>query len=192
MKLPNKLPPASRTDKRLLAASVIILLASAVIAVFAIRSRMAPSQPTYVSDFNGDKIEQPQGTLVPGVAGSSDLINQMTAIANSEPLTGPLADEVQAVAQMVTNCPDYSQARRDQMNYHIGWLLQPNTLPKQMLIALGNNVNGRLILGMSTFTLEQWGEKQKAANSCLLPIGKKLNDMLAANGEERIKQFDGT
>jgi len=44
---------------------------------------------------------------------------------------------------------------------------------------------------MATYTLVQWGEKQKAPDSCLLPIGKKLNDMLVANGEARFSQFDG-
>src|SRR6185369_14587922 len=108
------------------------------------------------------------------------------------PLTGPLADEVHAVAGMVANCNDYSTPRRQQINQNIAWLLQPNTLPKDMLIALGNNINGRLILGVATYTLSDWGQKQKAPGSCLLTIGKKLNDMLVVNGEQRVKEFDGT
>jgi len=127
------------------------------------------------------------GTSVP-----AEIVTQLTALPNTLPLTGSLADDVHAVAGMVSNCNDYSQARRDQMNQHIAWLLQPSTLPKEIIIALGSNTNGRLILGMATYTLAQWGEKQKAPDSCLLPIGKKLNDMLVANGEARFKEFDGT
>jgi hypothetical protein len=190
MKLLNKLPPPSKSDKRILGASVLIFLAACVIAVLAINARRAPNPITAI-DINGNAVDAPIGTLVPGVAGSSDLINQMTALPSAAPLTGPLADDVHAVAQMVTNCNDYSAARRQQMNQNIAWLLQPNLLPKDMVIALGNNINGRLILGMATFTLSDWGQKKKAADSCLLPIGKKLNDMLAANGEARVKEFDG-
>jgi hypothetical protein len=173
----------SQNDKRILVVSIIIFLASCVIVVLVLVNRTAPPPP--------DNIGGPRGTLIPGVAGSGDVVSQLTALPSAEPLTGPLADEVHAVAQMVSNCDDYNQARRSQMNQHIAWLLQPNTLPKDMIIALGTNTNGRLIFGMSTFTLAQWGEKQKAADSCLLPIGKKLNDMLAANGEARFTEFDG-
>jgi hypothetical protein len=189
MKLLNKLPPPSKTDKRWLAASLVIFIASAVIAVLAINARNAPRSTAV--DINGNVIDAPVGTRVPGVANSGDLINQMTALPSAAPLTGPLADDVHAVAQMVSNCNDYSAARRTQMNQHIAWLLQPNMLPKDMIIALGNNINGRLIFGMATFTFAEWGQKNKAPNSCLLTIGKKLNDMLAANGEERFKEFDG-
>jgi hypothetical protein len=77
------------------------------------------------------------------------------------------------------------------MNQHIAWLLRPNTLPKDVIIALGANINGRLMSGMATYTLSEWGLHQKSASSCLLTIGKKLNDMMAANGEARFAEFDG-
>ena len=189
MKLLNKLPPPSKNDKRWLAASLAILIASAVIAVLAINARNAPRLT--VVDINGNPIDAPVGTLVPGVASPSDLIRQMTALPGAAPLTGPLADDVHAVAQMVSSCNDYSAARRSQMNQNIAWLLQPNTLPKDVIIALGTNINGRLIFGMATFTSAEWSQKNKVPSSCLLTIGKKLNDMLAANGEERFKEFDG-
>ncbi len=189
MKLSNNLPPPTKTDKRWLAAGLVIFIASAVVAVLAINARNTP-HPT-VTDINGNAIDAPVGTLVPGVVGPNDLINQMTALPGAAPLTGSLADEVHAVAGMVANCNDYSQSRRQQINQNIAWLLQPNTLPKDVIIGLGNNINGRLILGMATYTLSDWGQKQKAPDSCLLTIGKKLNDMLVANGEERFTQFDG-
>jgi hypothetical protein len=189
MKLLNKLTPPSKTDKRWLAASLVIFIASAVVAILAINARNTP-HPTAI-DINGNAVDAPVGTRVPGVASSSDLINLMTALPSAQPLTGPLADDVHAVAQMVSSCNDYSAARRTQMNQHIAWLLQPNTLPKDVIIALGTNINGRLIAGMATYTLSDWGLKNKDPGSCLLPIGKKLNDMSAANGEERIKEFDG-
>jgi len=188
MKLLNNLPPPTKTDKRWLAAGLVIFITSAVVAVLAINARLAPRQTAV--DLKGDIIDAPVGTLVPGVVGANDLIKQMTAMPNAPPLTGPLADDVHAVSQMVSNCNDYVQARRDQMNQHIAWLLQPNKIPKEVILALGTNINGGLIAGMATYTLAEWGQHAKAADSCLLPIGKKLNEMLAANGEERFTQFD--
>jgi len=192
MKLLNKLPPPTKNDRRWLVASLVIFIASAVIAVLAINARNTPHPVSFITDINGNPIDAPVGTLAPSVGNSSDLVNQMTALASAAPLTGSLADEVHAVAGMVSKCNDYSQARRDQMNQHIAWLLQPATLPKEIIIALGANTNGRLIVGMSTYTLAQWGEKKKATDSCLLTIGKKLNDMLVATGEVRFSEFDST
>jgi hypothetical protein len=189
MKSLKQLPPPSKSDKRMLAASIIIFLASCILVGLAINSRTAPGR-TLDLDINGNPIDLPQGTLMPGVADADAIIKQLTAMPSAQPLTGPLADEVRALAQMVSNCKDYVPARRDQMNQHIAWLLQPNTLPKEVIIALGTNINGGLILGMATYTLAEWGQHSKAPDSCLLPIGKKLNDMLANNGQERMPQFD--
>ncbi len=189
MKLLKELPPPSKSDKRWLAVSIIIFVGSLALVILAATGNNRNSPKTAV-DINGNIIDPPQGTLLPGVAGANDLIKQMTAMPSAAPLTGPLADEVHEISKMVANCPDYNEARRSQMNQQISWLLQPNTLPKDMIIALGNNINGRLIAGMSTFTIAQWGLLQKAPTSCLLPIGKKLNDMLETNGEERFVEFD--
>lgn len=187
MKSLKQLPPPSKSDKRMLAASVIIFLATCVLVGLAITNRTAPRQ---ILDINGIPIDAPQGTPMPGIPDANAVIQQLTAMPSAPPLTGPLADEVRAVSQMVSGCDEYVQARRDQMNQHIAWLLQPNTLPKEVIIALGTNINGGLILGMATYTLAEWGQHAKAPDSCLLPIGKKLNEMLAANGQERLPQFD--
>ena len=189
MKFVKQLPPPSKSDKRILAVSIIIFLTALVIAVVVLVNRNNPSPTSF--DINGNNIDKPVGTLLPGVAEPSELIKQMTAMPSASPLTGPLADDVHAVAQMVSNCNDYNQARRNQMNQHIAWLLQPNTLPKDVIIALGTNINGGLIRGMATYTVAEWGQHAKAPDSCLLTIGKKLNDMLVANGETPFTEFDG-
>jgi hypothetical protein len=190
MNLGKKLPPASKNDKRMLAASSIIFLAAVVIAVLVLVNRNTPRPSPTTIDINGNSVDVPVGTLLPGMSGSSEIIKQLTAMPNAAALTGALADDVHAVAQMVSSCNDYSQARRIQMNQHIAWLLQPNTLPKDVIIALNSNINGGLIMGMATYTLAEWGQHAKAPDSCLLAIGKKLNDMLAATGKARFTEFD--
>ena len=150
------IPPPSKSDKRILAASVIIFLASIVIVILVIVTRTTPRQTTP---------DGPATLAIDSNPQSPQIIAQLTALPSAVPLTGPLADEVHAVAQMVSNCSDYSQTRRDEMNQHIEWLLQPNTLPKEVIIALGTNTNGRLIFGMATYTLAEWGGKKKAPDS---------------------------
>lgn len=173
-----KLTPPSKSDKRMLLISGGIFLATCILVGLAIVSRNR-SSPL------GDLGVVSLGTPLP-----APIIEQLTALPNAPMLTGSLADDIRAVEQMVADCPDYSEARRTQMQQHINWILAPATLPQYMIIALGGNTTGRLIFGMGTFTLSEWGEKQKATASCLLPIGKRLNDLMAANGEERISAFD--
>ncbi|MBI1278871.1 MAG: hypothetical protein GC179_12145 [Anaerolineaceae bacterium] len=189
MKSLKNLPPPNKSDRRWLVASLIIFIGSLVLVILASNSRNNVPRPAL--DINGNMIDPPQGTLVPGVSDANELIRQLTALPSAAPLTGPLADEIHDVSQMVANCPDYSDARRAQMNQHIAWLLQPSTLTKDVIIALGTNINGRLLLGMATYTLADWGQHAKAADSCLVGVGKKLNEMLAANGETPLAEFSG-
>ena len=179
------LPKPTLGDKRLLAASIIIFLASGVIALLAIQSRS--QSPKQVLNPSTSLDSQP----VAGTPLAPEVITQLTAIPSAQPLTGPLADEVHGVAQMISNCSDYSNERRSQINQHIAWMLQPATLPRDVTIALGSNINGGLLVGMATYTLSDWGQHAKAPDSCLLTIGKKLNAMLEANGKERFTEFDG-
>lgn len=183
MKLGKNLPPPTSSDKRMLAFSVTVFLATCVLVMLAINSRNAPRTSVPVGDSQ-------TGVTTNGTPMSPQVIAQLTAIPSAAPLTGPLADEVRALGKMVGDCTDYSDQRRAQMNQHIAWLLKPSTLPQDVVIALGSNVNGRLMFGMATYTLSEWGLHQKSSTSCLLTIGKKLNDMLAANGEARFAEFD--
>lgn len=184
MKLDKGSSPTSG-DKRLLTVSIIIFLASAVIAVLAISSRNTPSTRQILNPATSLDSQPVGGTPL-----APEIISQLTAIPSAQPLTGPLADEVHAVAQMVATCDAYSNERRSQMNQHIAWLLQPATLPQDVTIALGNNINGGLLFGMATYTLSEWGQHAKASDSCLLTIGKKLNELLTETGGEHFNQFD--
>ena len=175
-----KLPPPSKNDKRMLLFSGSVFLAACILVGLAVISRNSASSL-------GSQGASSGGLSMPLPAA---IVEQLTALPDSPLLTGTLADDIRAVEQMVKDCPDYSEARRSQMQKHVNWILAPATLPQDMIIALGGNTTGRLIFGMGTFTLSEWGAVQKSATSCLLPIGKRLNDLIAANGEERISAFD--
>lgn len=176
-----KLPPPSKSDKRMLLVTGGIFLATCVLVGLALITRGRSSPLGDLGTINVGGL----GTPLP-----APIVEQLTQLPNAPMLTGALADDIRAVEQMVADCPDYSPERRSQMNTHINWVLAPATLPRDMIIALGGNTNGRLIFGMGSFTMSEWGARQKAPDSCLLPIGKKLNELLAANGEERFPAFD--
>ncbi len=174
-----KLPSPSQSDKRMLLVSAGVFLATCVLVGLALITR---GRPSTLGDL---------GTISLGTPLPPQVLQQLTQLPNAPMLTGTLADDIHVVEQMVADCGDYSAERRSQMQKHINWLLAPATLSQDMIIALGGNTNGRLIFGMATFTLAEWGKKQKSPTSCLLTVGKKLNDLLDANGEERVPAFDG-
>ncbi|MCZ7542181.1 MAG: hypothetical protein M5R40_00960 [Anaerolineae bacterium] len=42
------------------------------------------------------------------------------------------------------------------MHQHIDWIIDPSTIPADIIIALGSNASGKLIFGMATYTSSEW------------------------------------
>ena len=111
------------------------------------------------------------------------------------PLATPLAqddafDLVQFQSQ-VALCTDYTPERRSQMLQHIEWLINPSTIPADTITAFGANVQGTLVFGMATYTSVQWRLLERPADSCLVEIGRQIDVMLSAYGEEPLGIYDG-
>lgn len=119
------------------------------------------------------------------------IIANLTALPQTTPISGEAAQELIDLRESVEACEDYVPQRRDQMLQHIQWLLNPADIPQMMIIALGANPNTQLIFGMATFTSSQWRLLEQPADSCLVPIGRRLNEMLAAAGAETFDIYDG-
>lgn len=117
------------------------------------------------------------------------IVSNLTQMPEAAPLAGDAADQVTQLRALVDACPDYVPERRSQMEQHIAWLLNPALIPPEIIIALGTNPAGRLIFGMATYTSIQWRVDNNSPDSCLLPIGAMLNDMLTAAGEEPFPVF---
>lgn len=166
---------SSSADKRAFLFSLMIFIGT-LIAVVLLNNR-----PAWLP---ASGVPAQRVTLEPQV------IANLTEFPSAPPLTGELADQVHQIQALLHACPDYSPERRSQMQQHINWLLQPSTIPGDILMALGANPNSKLIFGMATYTLSEWGLRGKSSNSCLLPIGKRLNLMLAAAGEETFREFE--
>jgi hypothetical protein len=101
-----------------------------------------------------------------------------------------LYEQIDTLEQMVAACSDYSDDRRLQMRLHFTWLRNPDQIPRDLLVAMGSETVGRLLLGMSTFTLQEWQARNRPADSCLVPIGQALNPLLLSTGQPAASAFD--
>jgi hypothetical protein len=118
------------------------------------------------------------------------IVANMTQMPKATPLSGAAAERWNTLGIAVDACPDYSASRRDQMKQHIKWLIDPSDLPREMIFALGTNPTGKLIFGMATYTASEWQLKKKPSASCLLTIGRELNQLLIEAGEKPFAVFE--
>jgi hypothetical protein len=128
----------------------------------------------------------PRGTVTPTPAQSLPMNPTVVAnVQNAANLALPESQRiaVQDIKTRVDACPDYGPERRGQMLQHIAWLLDPTTIPSDILMAIGEDPMGRLVLGMSTFTRVQWQLLNSPAGSCLLEVDAQVNALLAAAGQ---------
>ena len=139
-----------------------------------------------IPNYPQNRAAQPQviATLDPTI------IANLTSIPKMQPLTEIEAQQINNLKAQVDACNSYSDARRGQMEQHFRWLLEPATIPGEVLIAAGPNPLGRLIFGMAGYTSTEWRLQDRPANSCLIAIGRTLNDMLVAAGEPPFTIYD--
>ena len=158
--------------------ALAVLLGVIVLIVFAII-------PAYQDRLSPQKSgPQTLATLDPTI------IANLTAIPEMQPPSGPAADQLHALQAKVDTCVDYSEARMRQMDQHIAWLLAPSTIPAEILIAGGTNPLGKIVFGMAVYTSSEWRLRDRPTGSCLIPIGRTLNEMLAAAGETPMTIYD--
>lgn len=166
---------SSPADKRLFIGSLAFFLVTCLIVGYALISRQRSVSPS--------------ATPAQSMTLEPQIIDNLTRIPQSVVLTGDLAEQVRQIQTMLDDCPSYSDERRSQMQQHIDWLLTPSEIPRDIILALGANPTGKLILGMATYTLSDWGLQNQPAQSCLLTIGQSLNNMLLASGETPLDEF---
>jgi hypothetical protein len=114
----------------------------------------------------------------------------LTEMPRATPLSGEEADSWNEFRAMVDACDDYSPERRAQMEQHIAWLLDPSDMPRDVILAMGNNPTERLVFGMATYTSIQWRLNDRPPDSCLIPIGLTLNEILEALGSNPFDIYD--
>ncbi len=114
----------------------------------------------------------------------------LTNIPNATPITGAFGEQIRALETQIQACGDYPPERQETMQRYMGWLFAPNTIPPDLLILFSPNPTNRLLFAMAADTSTEWRRKQRPPNSCLIPIGQTLNDLLVAVGEEPINIYD--
>jgi hypothetical protein len=117
------------------------------------------------------------------------IIANMTNLPQSAPLTGAAAEEVNRLKTMINACADYDAARRSQVLQNVEWLLKPGEIPSDLLILYGTDPHAKLVFAIASVTSNQWKLNGRSADSCLLPIGRLLNQMLVESGQPPLTVF---
>ncbi len=160
----------------MMAAVGLILIVVAIVAVAAASRGPRPgSEPT-----------QP-GQLI--TLDSTTVFN-LTQLPNAAPLSGTAAAPFIELRQMIDRCPDFDANHLNQMHQHLTWILDPAQIPSNILAAaVGTDPTGKLLFGMGSFAQNQWLQIGNKPGSCVVQVGKHLNEMLIAAGEPTFKVF---
>ena len=140
--------------------------------------------------FASDSDPDESGSQLPVMTTDPQIILNLTALPQATPLSGEEAGVWDNFLAMVDACNSYSPERRFQMEQHIEWLLDPSDMPPNIIFAMGGDPPERLIFGMATYTSIQWRLDDRPPDSCLIPIGLTLNDMLIALGTEPFDTYN--
>jgi hypothetical protein len=161
-----------------LAITAALLLVVVVVVMFALR-QFSTSSPT--------------ATATPAQMLTMDprIVSNLTQIPQATPLSGQEANVLTGLRAMVDDCPAYDEARRNQMVQQIGFIINPSGLPRDAIILLGANPRGGLLKSLASVTENRWRLDDEPADSCLIPIGKRINELLVTEGEPPNAAFEG-
>ena len=146
----------------------------------------ACSQVSDFQDTNSSTTESSSETPILLTANPQVVANQTQAPDTN----AGVIDETVNIRQMIESCEDYSEQRRDQMLQHLTWLDAPDDIPSDVMLALGTNPTGRLVFGMATFTSIEWRLAERPIDSCLVPIGILLDELLGFVGERPLGIYE--
>lgn len=167
----------AQADKRMFIFSLVFFVGTCLLVFYVISSR-GRSAAVYSTATPSQMM-----TLEPAV---------LSNLTNVPPtLSGRLRTQLDDLEQMVESCPDYSDARRSQMQQHLAWLHDPSQIPRDLIIAFGSEPSVQLVFGMSTYTAIEWRMQGRETTSCLYEIGRVLNEMLIEMGQTPAEEFSG-
>ncbi|MEZ4672155.1 MAG: hypothetical protein R3E39_29970 [Anaerolineae bacterium] len=183
-KTKNTKAVASPSDKRMFFVSLGIFLAVLALVVASVISRNNSGTNSGVMAVTSAPTVELASSLAP------EFVFNLTAIPQGIVVPPDIVTQLNTLEEQVKNCTDYGPERRSQMEQHFAWLRDSSNMPMQVVIGIAENPVGRLIVGMSTYTLAEWALHNRASNSCLVPIGLELNSLLEKTGEETFKEFE--
>lgn len=119
------------------------------------------------------------------------VLDALTQLPQATLLSGEAGDEMATLQAMVEACPDYTDERRGQMLEHIKLIVNPALLTRDLIIVLGADPPARLTRALAQVTASQWRLLERPPESCLVAIGRRINERLVAIGETPEAAFDG-
>ena len=119
-------------------------------------------------------------------------VARIDALQVATPVSGEAARTLEALERVIHDCADFSDARREQMLQHIAWLRAPDSIPSDVAMALGmrGNIGAALLHGMAIYTSTEWRLLERPPASCLVPIGRALDNLLRDAGAAPVGIYD--
>ncbi len=130
------------------------------------------------------------GTPAQVVTMNPTIIANLTQLPDLPSLTGDEAKQWVDFQAQVAACSDYSPAKRTQMDRYINWAINPSQIPPDLTIMFGSDIRAGLVRAMAADTSTDWRLKQRPAGSCLIDIGRQLNEMLINTGQQPLTIYD--
>jgi hypothetical protein len=118
------------------------------------------------------------------------IIANLTQLPKATALAGQQANDMAGLRALVAACPAYDEERRQTMNQQIDVIVNPAQLDPQTIVMLGANPRGKLLQGLGSITANVWQLNGKPGDSCLIPIGKRINELLVADGAPPVAAFE--
>lgn len=122
-------------------------------------------------------------TAIPGIAAT------VTAALKLPPLSPDQAAPYLEIQELVQTCPEFHNNRRQTILSHIQWLTHPSEVPPQLINLYGDNVHSQLVFGAAYTVATEWKIKGRQPDSCLIPIGDRLNVILVKLGRKPVAEF---
>lgn len=166
--------------KRLTPVQIRIVLTAALLVIAAVALLVLSQQPVAQTTPTGQSL-----ALDPAI------ISNLTSIPQATPLSGQDANDLVALAERVEACDAYSPERRQQMLLQIDLIINPAAMPRDVIIGLGANPRQRLLMAIGGVTGIQWRLEDQPAESCLVPIGRRINELIIAAGGTPVAAFEG-
>ena len=120
-------------------------------------------------------------------------VARIDALQVATSVSGEAARTLEALERVIYACVDFSDARREQMLQHIAWLRAPDSIPPDVAMALGmrGNIGAALLHGMAVYASTEWRLLERPPASCLVPVGRALDNLLRDAGAAQFGIYDG-
>ena len=143
---------------------------------------LPPQQPT------ASPTPIPLATATPAPTATAE--STRPPVARKSPTLSPeQALPFLTIQDMALACDELHPNRRRTVLQHMEWLVNSDDIPAQFNNLYGNNVQGQLAFGAVYMVAVQWKLNGRQPDSCLIPIGERLNTMTGALGKEPVPEF---